>query len=63
MVEINLYEQYRAIALERGWKVPAEPVRDPTGWLRYWRALEYDDAHPFEDRGRPVLPHRSGGRQ
>jgi hypothetical protein len=47
-------------AQQKGWKVPRHP--DPFGmdaWVRYWKDCKAYEQDP--SRGRPVVPHRSGG--
>ena len=49
-------------AVKKGWKTPSDP-NDPLSqeaWVNYWKQLEAQEKDPSS--GRPVIPHRSGGR-
>lgn len=59
------YELAREDAVARGWKVPPEgsPLAAPDwheAWINYWHACARYADDPTS--GRPVPPHRSGGR-
>lgn len=52
--------EMKQFALESGWKVPGENDPSPSHtWLSYWRGCAASEEDPL--RGRPVIPHRSGG--
>jgi hypothetical protein len=59
-----VYESWKRLAEQRGWKVPLNDAFPDQTWIDYWAAMakyETQLAAGDPDPGRPVVPHRSGG--
>jgi hypothetical protein len=53
------FQEWQNKAAARGWKLPGNSPLPNHSWISYWKACEAYEQDPT--RGRPVVPHRSGG--
>lgn len=51
------YDRLYALAREKGWRTPVNPVFPADSWILYWQACERYLLNPAA--GRPIPPHRS----
>ena len=57
-----IFHNWKSHAQAKGWKIPtgSDPFPMQT-WINYWLDCEEYERDP--GKGRPVIPHRSGGGQ
>jgi hypothetical protein len=53
------FANWQSLAASKGWKLPGNSPLPNESWIAYWQACDAYERDP--SRGRPVVPHRSGG--